>query len=40
MKVSLYGAVPDGVCYQEFKTFNLQDINKNVGIYIFHGIYI
>ena len=39
MKASLAGAVPDGVCYKGFKTFNTKDIHNNLGLNIFHGIY-
>ena len=38
MKASLVGAVPDGVCYQDFKTFNPQEIDKNVDFYIFRVV--
>ena len=38
MKESLEVSVPDGVCYQEFKTFNPQDTHQNVGLYISHVI--
>ena len=39
MKVYLSGAVPAGIFYQKLKTFNPQEIHKNVGINIFCGIY-
>ena len=32
MKVSLAGLVPNGVCYQDLKTFNPQEIHQNVGL--------
>ena len=35
-KVSLAGEVPDGVCYQEFKTYNQKDIHQHVGLYTSH----
>ena len=38
IKASLAVAVPDSVCYQEFKTFNTKDIHQHVDIWIFLGI--
>ena len=38
MNASLARAVPDGVCYFYSKTFNPQEINQHVGLYIFNGI--
>ena len=32
MKASLAEAVPDGVCYQGFKTFNPKDIHQHLGL--------
>ena len=38
MKESLLQEVPDGVRYQNLKTFNPQDIQNNVSLYISHEI--
>ena len=38
MKASLEGSVPDGVCYQGFKTFNTKEIHHHLGLYISHVI--
>ena len=32
MKTSLVGEVPYGVCYQDSKTLNQQDIHQNLGL--------
>ena len=32
IKASLAGAVPYGVCYHKYKTFNPQDVHHRVGI--------
>ena len=38
MNTSLAGAVPYGLCDQDFKKNNPKDIHQHVGIYVFHGI--
>ena len=39
MKVVLAWSGKDGVCYQDFKPFNPQELFWNVSIYILHGLY-